>query len=95
MGLGDLTSGSVYVDSSAALLVTQRKGNGKLRHVKIGQLWVQEIAEQEELAYRKVKGEANPADIGTKHLPRTKMDVLIPMISLRELEGRADHSLRI
>ena len=28
-GLGDEVTGEVYVDSSAALSVTQRKGNGK------------------------------------------------------------------
>ena len=32
----------VHVDSSAALAVTARKGNGKLRHVRIGHLWVQD-----------------------------------------------------
>ena len=34
--------GEVHVDSSAALAVTQRRGCGKLRHVRIGHLWVQE-----------------------------------------------------
>ena len=34
--------GRIYVDSSAAIGVAQRKGNGKLRHVKVGLLWIQE-----------------------------------------------------
>ena len=58
-GLGDEVGAEVFVDSSAALSVTQRKGNGKMRHVKIGQLWVQEAAEAEELKFRKVRGEEN------------------------------------
>ena len=37
---------SVYVDSSAALAVTSRKGNGKLRHVRIADLWIQEAQER-------------------------------------------------
>ena len=30
----------IYVDSTAALGVVARKGAGKLRHVRVGQLWV-------------------------------------------------------
>ena len=39
--------GEVYVDSSAALAVVGRKGNGKLRHIRVGHLWVQQVAEDE------------------------------------------------
>ena len=35
-------SGRVLVDSSAALGIVRRKGNGRLRHVKVGTLWIQE-----------------------------------------------------
>ena len=60
---------TVFVDSSAALAVTARRGNGKLRHVRLGHLWVQELAASEEVWYRKIPGEQNPADLLTKHLP--------------------------
>ena len=66
-----------------------------MRHVRIGQLWVQEAAEQGELSYKKVKGTSNPADLGTKHLTAKKIEELIPKISLVEAEGRADKSLSI
>ena len=46
----DLT-GDIFVDSSAALGVVARKGAGKLRHVRVGQLWVQQKAEDKELMY--------------------------------------------
>ena len=49
-----------FVDSSAALAVVARKGTGKLRHVRVGQLWVQELAENDEVKFKKVKGEENP-----------------------------------
>ena len=45
--------GHVYTDSSAALGVVRRKGNGKLRHIKVGMLWIQEKSESEELRFRK------------------------------------------
>ena len=55
--------GDIMVDSSAALGVVGRKGAGKLRHVRVGQFWVQEASESGDLRYRKVKGTDNPADI--------------------------------
>ena len=32
----------VYADSSAALAVADRKGSGKLRHINLRVLWLQE-----------------------------------------------------
>ena len=40
--LGVETSGVVYADSSAALAIAKRKGAGKLRHINVSSLWVQE-----------------------------------------------------
>ena len=47
----------VMVDASAALGVVNRRGSGKLRHVRIGQLWVQEREQRTYLSYKKVNGE--------------------------------------
>ena len=58
----DLT-GNIYTDSSPALAIVKRKGAGKLRHVRVGQLWVQQKQEDEELGYRKVPGDSNLADV--------------------------------
>ena len=55
-GLGRELEAEIYVDSSAALSVVSRKGNGKLRHIRVGQLWVQQMAEDEVLTYKKVCG---------------------------------------
>ena len=89
-GFGHEVAARVFVDSSAALSVTQRKGNGKLRPVRIGQLWVQQTAEDGDLAYHKVDGKQNPADVCTKHVNRAIMDSMMDRIGLQEEEGRAD-----
>ena len=39
---GRYSSGVVYGDSSAALAITNRKGAGKLRHINVSCLWIQE-----------------------------------------------------
>ena len=79
----------VHVDSSAALAVTARKGNGKLRHVRIGHLWVQQLQDSEEVAFRKVAGTCNPADLMTKYLPAGKG---IPLLTALAQHYRAGHA---
>ena len=71
---GMVMEGRVYVDSSAALGAVARRGCGKMRHVKIGMLWIQEKAEEGELVYNKVSGEYNPADLMTKALTQNVLD---------------------
>ena len=48
-GMGRTVTSEVYVDSSAALAVVSRKGCGKLRHVRVGQLWAHQVVEEEEV----------------------------------------------
>ena len=87
--------GEVYVDSSAALGVVSRSGAGKLRHVRVGQLWVQEKNESGELRYRKVKGKENPADAMTKALAKQDMAKHMRKISQEQREGRAPKGLEV
>ena len=93
-GLGREISAEVLVDSTAALAVTQRKGNGKLRHVRVGQMWVQEVAENEELRFNKVLGTENPADACTKHLTSAKLENFTQMIDMVDRDGRSDLGLQ-
>ena len=88
-------SSRVFVDSSAALGVVGRRGNGKLRHVRVGQLWVQQLAEDGDVQFLKVSGTQNPADLFTKHLPAMKIAELCSRASLVHADGRADSSLII
>ena len=94
-GLGKELEAEVFVDSSAALGVVARKGCGKLRHVRVGQLWVQQLAEDEELSYRKICGEDNPAGLFTMHLTRIRIDYLLDLLGLKEEAGRAKESLEV
>ena len=51
---------AIYVDSSAALAITQRRGCGKLRHVRIGNLWVQQATAEGTLRVQKFPGAKTP-----------------------------------
>ncbi len=87
--------GRVMVDSSAAIGAAQRKGNGKLRHVRVGMLWIQEKVEEGELDLSKVPGEDNPADAMTKNVNQDKIRKFTQMMCQEFREGRADQSLEL
>ena len=87
--------GQIFVDSSAALGIVHRKGNGRLRHVRVGSLWIQEKVEDEELSMKKIEGEKNPADLLTKNLNAAKRELFMPMISQKCEVGKSDKSLEL
>ena len=85
----------VYADSSAALAIANRKGAGKLRHINISSLWIQEKQDLHQLEMRKVLGTENPADLMTKYLTRAVMDTHLEYLSQRRESGRARSGLNI
>ena len=86
---------TLHVDSSAAIGMVNRRGSGKLRHTKIGQLWIQERAEEGELVVRKVPGEYNSADLMTKHVAEKRLLQLIGYMGCDLRQGRADSGLQL
>ena len=92
---GQESRGHVLVDSSAALGIVRRKGNGRLRHIRVGMLWIQEKEGNGELEYHKVKGENNPADLMTKNVPPRLLEIHMEKISQLWRDGRADCSLEL
>ena len=61
-------------DASAAKGIASRRGLGKIRHIEVQQLWLQEKVNNGDIEVVKVKGEGNLADALTKPLdgPGTK-----------------------
>ena len=92
---GVKVGGEVVVDSSAALGVVRRKGNGKLRRVKVGKMWTQDKEESGELMYSKVKGELNPSDLMTKGLCAKVMEGRMRRIGQEVRGGRAEAGLKL
>ena len=72
--LGLVVSIRAYADSAAAIGICRRSGIGRVRHLAVGQLWVQEKIRSGEVALFKVDGGLNPADVLTKHVARELID---------------------
>ncbi len=85
----------VYVDSSAAIGVAQRRGNGKLRHVIVGTVWIQERVETGELLMEKVAGAENPADALTKGVGPGTLVKFYKLCSHEGRQGRTKASLQL
>ena len=58
----------IWCDSSAALQGSRKMGVGKMRHVAVSHLYVQELVKTKQVIVGKVRGDKNPSDILTKHL---------------------------
>ena len=87
--------GRLYVDSEAAIGVVSRRGNGRLRHVRVGMLWIQELVEEGGIQVSKVLGTENPADAMTKYLPASKMEGYMTQMSQAYRGGRAEAGLKL
>ena len=65
--LGQYAAVRVWTDSVAAIGVSSRQGLGKLRHLDTHTLWIQHSVRSGRVDLGNVIGEANPADLFTKH----------------------------
>ena len=61
----------VHLGASAAKGTFERQGIGKVRHVEVDVLWIQEQQARARLPLIKVDGSWNPADLKTNNLARS------------------------
>ena len=66
----------VYLDSSAARGVFQRQGVGRIRHLEVKSLWVQDALHRKLFSLHAVPSQDNTADFGTKALAVKRFNVL-------------------
>ena len=58
----------IKTDASAAIGIASRRGLGRVRHIEVAQLWIQEKVANGVLKLIKVPGQANLADACTKYV---------------------------
>ena len=66
--LGDHLRIHMHTDYSAAMGICRRTGVGRVRHLAVGQLWVQDKVRTGEVRLFKIAGDVNMADALTKPL---------------------------
>ena len=79
---------TVHADASAAIGIAQRRGVGKVRHIEVHQLWLQDRVSRGDIRIRKVDGNKNPADALTKHVEGNKVCTHMDLVHLHASGGR-------
>ena len=85
----------IYTDASAAIGMVQRQGTGKVRHIDVGMLWIQQNQKDGEIQVEKVDGKVNPADMFTKHVPAEVMWKHMLSIGFESREGRVEAAVEL
>ena len=60
-------------DSEAAKSFVSRRGLGRMRHIEVRELWLQEEVRKGAVIVKKVAGLENPVDLMTKFLGRSEV----------------------
>ena len=80
---------TVQTDATAAMGMARRGGIGKVRHLDVSFLWVQERSKAKSFKLQKVLGAENIADAMTKYLDRPALEKHFKNMHLVIEEGRA------
>ena len=87
--LEDTVKLQLNTDSAAAMGMIGRRGLGKVRHIEVGYLWLQDLAADKRIIMSKVQWSQNPAVLGTKILSADEIDKLLSLISWFLEDGRS------
>ena len=80
----------IHSDATAAIGICHRKGLGKIRHLAVADLWIQDKVRSKDFALCKVLGSENPADMMTKHVSRETIEKHMRKCGLFWEDGRAE-----
>ena len=78
----------VESDAVAAIGIVKRQGLGRVRHLAVADLWVQQRAKEGEVAYVKLEGKKNTSDMMTKAVEREVIMRHMQALGLQMRSGR-------
>ena len=79
---------TIKTDSSAAKGICTRQGTGKMKHLEVKQLWVQEVVHRKRLKIDKVPRSLNPSDLMTHNW--TQADAINHLTALGVFDGKGE-----
>ena len=85
-----MVEAGVLSNASAGTGIASRQGCGRLKHLEVKWLWLQEKVTEKALRLRKHPTETNIADLATKYLARPRMEVLLAADNLVLVSGERD-----
>ena len=77
-----------FTDSSACRGICARQGVGRIKHLAVRLLWLQQAIRAGRLTVHSVPTQQNPADIGTKPLTAKRIQLLLYILNFRNDDQR-------
>ena len=75
-------------DAVAAIGIVKRQGLGRVRHLAVADLWVQQRAKNKEVHYKKLEGAKNSSDMLTKAVDRETLQGHMDRLGFEFRTGR-------
>ena len=80
---------ALHTDSSAAKGIGSRRGVGKVRHLDVNTLWLQQKISTRQFKLVKADTKENPADLGTKNLDAASIQKHVSRLGFAYTSGRS------
>ncbi len=90
MGEDTFVRQRLFLDSSSAKFVVQKSGVGKLKHVAIKHMFLQQLLRQKVFTIHKIPTRVNPSDLNTKKLSVERRKLLSVLCGLYPLCSQAE-----
>ena len=79
----------LHTDSSAAKGIGSRRGVGKVRHLDVNTLWLQQKVSSRQIKLIKVDIKESPADLGIKHLDNASIAKFVSQLGFCYFSGKS------
>ena len=85
----------VSSDSRAAIGICSRTGVGRVKHLTVKQLFLQDEVRSGRMQVRKIDGDTNPADLLTEAVSADRLRMLMSLVGIREFEVAQSEAERL
>ena len=85
----------VHSDAAAAIGIARRRGLGRVRHLDVEDLWIQDKLREKALELHKIAGQDNPADALTKYVDRATLEKMMNKIGFVAMDGRSPEAPKL
>ncbi|CAE8605354.1 unnamed protein product [Polarella glacialis] len=93
--LDEIVPLEALTDSTACLGITGRLGLGRLKHVEVKHLWIQEAVRTRSVSINKVDTQENLADLLTKPLPPAKVEYLRAGVGMKKVSDEREETIAV
>lgn len=79
----------IHTDATTGRAIATRRGLGKVRHIAVNELWMQEKVANGMMSIHKIKNKFNLADLLTKYLSKDDINQIVDYMQHEFRDGRS------